>query len=600
MSPFNGGSVGFLMVGVAIGISMATIYNRTSPADGTRDPVDVLVASHRSAEPPPSVPSSEEIEEYIRGGFETSSADGTYHSGGDAPISSERSAAKPHPAPAPTPFIDEYIPASLLKKYEAQNLQFNVTRSMLRQSRPVIGNTKRLHSYLKKLRSGECTTVLVLGGSVSAGHHVRRPEENSYPQIFVDWLNARYPCRARSGAAGTHERKKIRGASNSQTHMASWSAVDEMRAFDLVILEFNVNDHFISDLPHATEDKGPLGDTKEYISLWYFEVILRRILLVRKPEPPAIITFNADYQGRIWADPPWYEPEDARKTLLYFNQEPLKNWLSSMYEIPVFSAVIWMLPLAGKQGRSMQYNRTHNPYATANWHTDACCHPRREGHLILNMVLAYCMVEEEKVFLSHNESDTVEAERDFTLDAIPLLRDPLYLSPEEDDVYVRNHTFNGIDFSDPNGEAEWKKHLVANEGWTWYADNKDKDKFGFIANGTHGGQHIAVSLRGEQHGKVEVIYVVSYENFGTALAWFDESNENDYEQTFCKGEARRQMPVQQLEAIWEFKASLPKVEILTESLPKGENKTLHLCLTPPNKNHKGAENKFKLLGVRVF
>eukprot|EP00584_Thalassiosira_punctigera_P008588 CAMPEP_0172535506 /NCGR_PEP_ID=MMETSP1067-20121228/7485_1 /TAXON_ID=265564 ORGANISM="Thalassiosira punctigera, Strain Tpunct2005C2" /NCGR_SAMPLE_ID=MMETSP1067 /ASSEMBLY_ACC=CAM_ASM_000444 /LENGTH=588 /DNA_ID=CAMNT_0013320443 /DNA_START=212 /DNA_END=1978 /DNA_ORIENTATION=- len=588
---------------------MATIYNRTSPADGTRDPVDVLVASHRSAEPPPSVPSSEEIEEYIRGGFETSSADGTYHSGGDAPISSERSAAKPHPAPAPTPFIDEYIPASLLKKYEAQNLQFNVTRSMLRQSRPVIGNTKRLHSYLKKLRSGECTTVLVLGGSVSAGHHVRRPEENSYPQIFVDWLNARYPCRARSGAAGTHERKKIRGASNSQTHMASWSAVDEMRAFDLVILEFNVNDHFISDLPHATEDKGPLGDTKEYISLWYFEVILRRILLVRKPEPPAIITFNADYQGRIWADPPWYEPEDARKTLLYFNQEPLKNWLSSMYEIPVFSAVIWMLPLAGKQGRSMQYNRTHNPYATANWHTDACCHPRREGHLILNMVLAYCMVEEEKVMLSTEGDDMAYEENDFTADQIPILRDPIYLSPEEDSLYVHNELkYSGVDFTHSDyGEKLWEDVIVANQGFEWYADNADKDKFGYIANNVTGGQHMAISLMGGRLGVIEVSYVISYENFGTALAWIDNSinistgMKGRCSKTVNKGKQGKNGRFTPLIANWNEMASVPKVELLQDKLEEGKIRVLHVCLTPRSDVMAvGSENKFKLLGVRLY
>ena len=43
----------------------------------------------------------------------------------------------------------------------------------------------------------------------------------------------------------------------------------------------------------------------EYISSWYFEVLLRRLLLLRKPDPPAIVTFSADYRGRAWAYPPW-------------------------------------------------------------------------------------------------------------------------------------------------------------------------------------------------------------------------------------------------------------------------------------------------------
>ena len=66
--------------------------------------------------------------------------------------------------------IEELIPTKLLSLYSHDNLlknklQFNITRSMLRQSRPVVGNTQRLHAYIKKLHSKQCTTVLFLGGS---------------------------------------------------------------------------------------------------------------------------------------------------------------------------------------------------------------------------------------------------------------------------------------------------------------------------------------------------------------------------------------------------------------------------------------------------
>jgi len=64
------------------------------------------------------------------------------------------------------------------------------------------------------------------------------------------------------------------------------------------------------------------------------------------------------------------DPEKSRKELFRKNQEPLKIWASSMYEIPVFSAVMWMLPLAGKKGMEWQFNRTINPYSTSAWHTD--------------------------------------------------------------------------------------------------------------------------------------------------------------------------------------------------------------------------------------
>lgn len=78
------------------------------------------------------------------------------------------STAMPNHLPTKKSLIEEIVPPKLQPVYE--KLQFNVTRSMLRQSRPIIGNTQRLHSYLKKLRNKECTTVLFLGGSGEFAH----------------------------------------------------------------------------------------------------------------------------------------------------------------------------------------------------------------------------------------------------------------------------------------------------------------------------------------------------------------------------------------------------------------------------------------------
>lgn len=63
--------------------------------------------------------------------------------------------------------VEEIVPKELQPTYAPENLQFNVTRSMIRQSRPIIGNTERLHAYIKKLHSKKCTSVLFLGGSVT-------------------------------------------------------------------------------------------------------------------------------------------------------------------------------------------------------------------------------------------------------------------------------------------------------------------------------------------------------------------------------------------------------------------------------------------------
>lgn len=287
------------------------------------------------------------------------------------------------------------------------------------------------------------------------------------------------------------------------------------------------------------------------------------------------------------------------------NQEPLKIWVSSIYEIPVFSAVMWMLPLAGKKGLYWQFNRTANPYNTAAWHADACCHPSPKGHLLLALVLAHCILEEEKIMLSYNEQDTAYGERDYTMNKSPIMREPLYLSPDEDNMYVRNNlTAGGLDFTDSSaGENAWKGAIVSNSGWTWYADNKDKDKFGYIADGVEGGQHIAISLTGGLYGMVEITFVISYENFGEALAWLDETAENTHQDGLCTNNEQEKKPTpipQHLVAKWQEPASVPKVDILDNKLKVGENKTLHICLTPRDEKQKGTENKFKLLGVRVY
>lgn len=279
---------------------------------------------------------------------------------------------------------------------------------------------------------------------------------------------------------------------------------------------------------------------------------------------------------------------------------PAEPRLLPQYEIPVFSATVWMLPLHTKQGRDEQFNRS-NPYSTSWWHTDACCHPNQYGHLVLALVVAYCLTEEERVLLSYNEFDSSEIEHDFTTNFTALLRDPLYLSPEEDEMYVQGNMEAIADFSDPKGHDEWKDLVVANEGWEWYPDNKFRDKFGFIANGTEGGQHFAMKLVGRKHGRVDLTYVRSYENFGSAYVWLDDSIDNVYNDSFCKGTSLSagESP-QKITTEFKDKVSLPMNSLLRDRLPNGEEKLLHVCLTPRDKKQKGTMNKFKLLGITCY
>ena len=139
-----------------------------------------------------------------------------------------------------SPLVEDIIPEKLRKRrYGAGKMAFEVSTTMLRSSRPIVGNTERLHHFIRKLSAGRCTTVLIMGGSVSGGHNVRGGPKNAYPQVFIEWLNERYPCEG-----GSHTFKKTH-ATNSPTHFSAWGMVESIPAFDLVLLEFNVNGKFM-------------------------------------------------------------------------------------------------------------------------------------------------------------------------------------------------------------------------------------------------------------------------------------------------------------------------------------------------------------------
>jgi len=499
--------------------------------------------------------------------------------------------------------VDEIIPKRLYPRYRyhPKTLPFNVTRSMLRQSRPVIGNVQRLQAYIEKLHSEQCTTVLFLGGSVTDGHNTWLGFDDSYAKFFIDWMNERYPCRKEDGTTGEHVSKRTK-QNNSQTHFISWNHVSEIESFDLVVIEFNVNDSMINENPHTLEVK---SSSLEYNSCWYSEVLLRRLLLLRKPDPVAVVTFNADYIGRPWTNEPHNNLESERKSLFRKNNEPLSFWISSMYQIPLISASAWLLPLAGKRGTSWQFNVT-NPYGTKAFHSDRCCHPKRFGHVILSLVLAYCFVEEEKIMTTYGSSETMEIEHDFTADAIPVLRDPIYLSDEEEKMYVRRESDSYlIDFTDPSEDRIWNDAIAVNEGWSWYADNREKDKFGLIANDVSGGQHLSLEVFGGKHGLVEISYVISYENFGLSLVWIDDDRTSGKkEEELCLKETTgligSERGVEILVASWDEKASVPTVTVLRQRVKEGQPKFIHICLTPKSESRQGKENKFKLLSVRLY
>lgn len=102
-------------------------------------------------------------------------------------------------------------------------------------------------------------------------------------------------------------------------------------------------------------------------------------------------------------------------------------------------------------------------------------------------------------------------------------------------------------------------------------------------------------------------YVISYENFGIALAWVDDDHDNTRGEV-CNQTIVEALPIakgelvsERLIAMWDEHVSVPTVQILKHKLTQGQSAILHFCHTPHFEwNRKGSANIFKLLGLRVY
>ena len=252
----RGGFVAGLMIGFVLGSLSSTLFGSVVTSQTTIIP---CAGKEEEGSAPASLATSDQS---IVGNATIS-----YH-----PPASV-SAVPPPPSSSSFSFLEEIMPESLRELYRTDRLTFPVTRSMLRRSRPIVGNTQRMRTYLNKLRAGRCTTVLFMGGSVTRGHGAGG-HRGAYPKLFVDWLNACYPCTEAAAtvdaknesmaAASNRHVAKLTNAQNSQTHFTIWSHVADMSGgIDLVLMEFNVNDEFIPDLPHILVDnEGPACPTR--------------------------------------------------------------------------------------------------------------------------------------------------------------------------------------------------------------------------------------------------------------------------------------------------------------------------------------------------
>lgn len=372
-----------------------------------------------------------------------------------------------------------------------------------------MGNVERLHGFLRKLTAGQCTHIVVFGGSVTAGHNAGGAN-TAYPKIFLLWLNARWPCKA---VGGHTVHVSAHGGYGIHNTFQNW-LFNLPGVVDLMLVEGNVNDKFIPfPNPFFLQTKYR-QNTQEESMMWFHEAFLRSALMLRRPGPVAVVYFSADYIGSRWASPPYGNPESALGELFLGDIEPATYFIVSMYEVPLISAVEWLLPMARKLGRNMQFNRSY-PFNTASYHADKCCHPPTKGHRMLALLLAYSLSEEMK----HLDEPRSYWEKDFSAADPPVLGDPIKLSPEEEIAYVLSEPGQLIDFK--SGPHANEALLATNEGWEVSADNKEHDKFGLVS--TTVGAYFAISLPIHPLRITDVSFIRSYANFGKASFCIDQN-----------------------------------------------------------------------------
>ena len=338
------------------------------------------------------------------------------------------------------------------KEQDIAPLMMNVTPSMLRRSRPVVGNVERLRRLGQRLRGGHCVHLLVLGASVSMGRNVGGIH-SAWHQRFLEYLNLRYPCR--DGASNEHHRTLMllgaTGTAYAANTVRAWhegwlhdehGAGDGAPApFDLVVVEFNANDGAFSGIDGENFDSG---------LAWWTEVLARQLLRLqlhadaaRAQHAPAIVWLEATYQGAPWLNVFGKTRGRPQVKLKYIGHQ-MAAWVHysvmQYYQIPMVSVSDVMFPLAMKyyhcpadvrtgsrlanefKGRwpCVKNNtfwadtqHTASSYSFWDMHTDVCCHPTAEVHHVIARVLAHNI--DREVFGPDAQSELPPHERDFTL-----------------------------------------------------------------------------------------------------------------------------------------------------------------------------------------
>jgi len=572
-------------------------------------------------------------------------------------------------------WFKELIPSSLRKDYQIHcddtdpvqgGKGFNITEAMLRKTRPIVGNTQSLHKTLRKLRDRECLVIYVFGGSVTAGHNGGGLSA-SYSTRFLELLNTKYQCLV-TQPDGTETQGQHRRVLPDYSGLTSSVILDNLNAIfppnavldhriDLVLVEFNVNDHFLpnppqirsAELDDSFDRRKPRiqdfvdGSPKEmeYVirTQWWTEAVIRMFLqlpLTVYPEGHEdrhigsipLVMFHADHRH-------FYLKKGGSGAITQY----LSLSVYRYYEIPTISAVEAYFPLyqisntkfdwkpveARSNKNNLRFMANNSMYSMSNYHADACCHPLAFGHRFLSMVLLYNLEKEMQImadmereagvdptdseFNDYHIIGPIEKFREFWLPS------PWRMTKHEDAMYCK---YDGIDsfinFMQSGPAVDLDRVIANNDGeaWSFYADSKNKT--GLITTTAPSHVSLKVTIVGP-HNLLKVFYLQSWDrnNTATALMWADNTATNRFSSSYCsrKEQDLKKMGFDRESPPHEHSDEIGKTTVFTINSHKGGEasigvdksypnvlpaaKYLHFCVLQKEDEDEGI--KFKLLSV---
>lgn len=402
---------------------------------------------------------------------------------------------------------------------------------VMRRSRPVIGNTERIHGFIQKLLNGKCTNVLFVGGSVTFA--ATRPDgsiSHGYHVFFVNWLNERYPCNGGGHKLIVHGP----GGTDSSYAVGNFNQLfrDADGPIDFVSFEYAVNDSSMAPKPGRS-----LGETIQIVN----EILFRKALKYRNPQDssaPAIISLETSFWVKNMMQKQMSSSNDAVHVFAPAYHFPIMTY----YDVPSISAAQVWFPMFAKDMGQLGDNSSE----IFNVFLDTC-HPNTKGHFVVAQLLAYNIETEKAWMLQNKDMPLHRLERDLTLQDPPKLPNPWWLTDEEEALLV-DAPVSEFDFQKYQPSAD---SLNYNTGWSIYDDSHGKNKFGLIA--TKSASHISFKIdlinfnrstfqggmiggdpaafKRSKHNNAKATptntlslgYLMSYSNVSDAMVWTDNN-----------------------------------------------------------------------------